>query len=391
MWLGLENRPMTDVLRPADLQILRSAASSSADGATVALVFATSDFAGLLLNWAVTARRAGVRWFVLVAMDDALHRQLAYTWSDAPVLLLPRVASSAVKIDKINVIGERQRFGASVLAAGLSVVHSDADALWRADPTPLLSDGDVVASRIWGKPKSVVSAWGAGMCTGFYFVRSSSAAVELAREIQSRVAAKAAAHASWQTSDQFYLNVVLHERGVVWRGGKRMAGLDDFNGRMHSLSRHVGVAGGANRSRRLRLTMLPHALVPRACPVVKASDAATRAGRNKLALWKSVLTTATVLHCFPPGGDPAPGEKRNIMMGHPRHTAAEERFARSQSLWLLRDDWASVARGPSFERWIAALDNRSAGAQLPPPTPLPREDVWEMLAKRAAGRRVTRT
>ena len=258
-------------------------------------------------------------------MDDALHRQLAYTWSDAPVLLLPRVASSAVKIDKINVIGERQRFGASVLAAGLSVVHSDADALWRADPTPLLSDGDVVASRIWGKPKSVVSAWGAGMCTGFYFVRSSSAAVELAREIQSRVAAKAAAHSSWQTSDQFYLNVVLHERGVVWRGGKRMAGLDDFNGRMHSLSRHVGVAGGANRSRRLRLTMLPHALVPRACLIVKASDAATRAGRNKLALWKSVLTTATVLHCFPPGGDPAPGEKRNIMMGHPRHTAAEER------------------------------------------------------------------
>ena len=198
----------------------------------------------------------------------------------------------------------------------------------------------------------------------------------------------AAAHASWQTSDQFYLNVVLHERGVVWRGGKRMAGLDDFNGRMHSLSRHVGVAGGANRSRRLRLTMLPHALVPRACPVVKASDAATRAGRNKLALWKSVLTTATVLHCFPPGGDPAPGEKRNIMMGHPRHTAAEERFARSQSLWLLRDDWASVARGPSFERWIAALDNRSAGAQLPPPTPLPREDVWEMLTKRAAVERV---
>ena len=45
------------------------------------------------------------------------------------------------------------------------------------------------------------------------------------------------------------------------------------------------------------------------------------------------------------------------MMGHPRHTAAEERFARSQTLWLLRDDWASVARGPSFERWIAALDN----------------------------------
>ena len=134
-----KNRAMIDALTPADLRILRSAASTSADGATVALVFATTDFAGLLLNWALTARRAGVRWFVLVAMDDALRRQLAYTWSDAPVLLLPRVASGAVTINKINVIGERQRFGASVLAAGLSVVHSDADALWRADPTPLIS------------------------------------------------------------------------------------------------------------------------------------------------------------------------------------------------------------------------------------------------------------
>ena len=99
MWIGVENRPMTTFRR---LELLRRR-----DGRPR---LRHIDFAGLLLNWAGAVR------------GRRLHRQLAYTWSDAPVLLLPRVASSAVKIDKINVIGERQRFGASVLAAGLSVV-----------------------------------------------------------------------------------------------------------------------------------------------------------------------------------------------------------------------------------------------------------------------------
>ena len=57
---------------------------------------------------------------------------------------------------------------------GLSVVHADADALFMRDPTPLLAEGDIVASRIWGKPLSVVRKWGAGVCTGFYFLRSSN-------------------------------------------------------------------------------------------------------------------------------------------------------------------------------------------------------------------------
>ena len=83
--------------------VLRRAASHS-DG-TVALVFATAEFAELLLNWACFALRAGVRWFVLVAMDAALFSTLSKGPMRQHALLLPRVRDGNTTIDKIN--GER--------------------------------------------------------------------------------------------------------------------------------------------------------------------------------------------------------------------------------------------------------------------------------------------
>ena len=72
------------------LRVLQRAASHSADGKTVALVFATNDFAELVLNWCLTAVRAGVRWFTVVAMDESLRSLLVSGGSDAPAVLLPR-------------------------------------------------------------------------------------------------------------------------------------------------------------------------------------------------------------------------------------------------------------------------------------------------------------
>ena len=92
--------------------------------------------------------------------------------------------------------------------------------------------------------------------------------------------------------------------------------------------------------------MLAHAIIPRACPVLSASELASigadpssalrhRAARGKPKLWASLLRSAYVLHCFPPGGDPAPGERRAVFMGHPKHTQAEVAFAKRQGLWRL--------------------------------------------------------
>ena len=366
-------------LPAATLRVLNTAAAHSADGRTVALVFATHDFAELVLNWCLTAVRAGVRWFTVVAMDAELQDLLERGGVGAPVVLLPR-AQQGVPITKLNIIGERQRFGVQVLAAGLSVVHADADALFVRDPTPLLAEGDIVASRIWGKPLSVVRKWGAGVCTGFYFLRSSNRTVAFARSVQQAVAAKARSHAdTWQQSDQYYVNTLLDAMGVTWSRGK-MAGMADYKERMHSFTSDVGVAGGSSGAP-LRLVMLPHVLAARACPVMKPADLA-RAGAKpggKQRLWQHLLGAAVVLHCFPPEKASAQAQaKRTIFMGHPEHIAGEEAFQRGQGLWLLRADWRQLPRTQParFDAWLASVENRSAAPVLAQSSASPAPVLW---------------
>lgn len=348
-------------------RVLRRAAKSSADGATVALVFATAEFVELLLNWACFALGAGVRWFVLVAMDASLFATLSASPARRHAVLLPRVAGGNVTIDKLSVIGERQRFGAAVLASGLNVVHSDADALWLRDPSPLLAGSDIVAERIWGKPLSVVKDWGAAVCTGFYYLRAGAGTLSVANAVAAQVAAKHARHPGWQTSDQLYLNLVLHRLGVRWacaaRGassaGCKMGAFDSMHTRFYDTNGTVGTVGavgtvGGTRVSAadgahgpLRILMLAHAHAARACPVLNVAERARLASGGRLggkpALWRLLLQRAFVLHCFPPGGEAKPGEKRTVFMGHPKHTAAELAFQRQQGLWRLRADWREAA------------------------------------------------
>ena len=107
-------------------------------------------------------------------------------------------------------------------------------------------------------------------------------------------------------------------------------------------ARSVGIASTPHG--RIRVVMLAHCIVPRACPVLSPAELRSlapagtyerqpRRPNGKAKLWRRLLDTAYVLHCFPPGGDPLPGEKRFIFMGHERHTHAELMFARRQGLW----------------------------------------------------------
>lgn len=193
------------------LQVVQRAAAKAWDKKTVILLFATGDFMDLAFNWAQAPREQtspphppehppqpplrlpllercppcprgmrhhlqasrllGLHNFVLVAMDKKLGDILG-RFKKPPGLLLPRVASGAVTISKLNVIGERQRFGLRVLERGFNVLFADLDAIFLKSPQPLLADGDIVGERIWGRPLSVVKKWGAAICTGFYFIRS---------------------------------------------------------------------------------------------------------------------------------------------------------------------------------------------------------------------------
>ena len=303
---------------------LRAIAASSPDANTVALVFGTIDFEPLLSNWACHALHLGIRWFILVAMDDALHASLSRRpILNSHVVLLPGNRT----ITKLNVIGERQRFGLTLLEAGLNIVHTDADALWLRDPTPLFRGGDVVAERIWGKPSSVVTAWGAGICTGFYYLRSTPAVRALARSVRDEIHRKRSRQPAWQASDQFFVNVVLHRLGVTWRGGAKMLGMTDINTRFHDPNATIGDVVNAPHGS-MTIVMLAHVIVPRACPVLSpaelrsladASPRRTESGRQlraktrthkqrhaparlrgKALFWRKLLDTSYVLHCFPP-------------------------------------------------------------------------------------------
>ena len=133
------------------------------------------------------------------------------------------------------------------------------------------------------------------------------------------------------------------------------SGIEDFNERMYANTPALGNV--STPAGMLRLAMLPHVAVPRACPVASAPEraaiaASAHAGRGrgsklggKARLWKHLLDSSTVLHCFPPGGDPTAGEKRSIFMGHPKHTAAELAFQQTQGLWMLRPGWRDLPRG----------------------------------------------
>jgi len=234
------------------------------------------------------------------------------------------------------------------LLRGFNIVHTDADAYWIRDPWPLLSAGDdVVAERIWGKPRSVVRAWGAAICTGFYYLRSSPRTITLARATRDDIDSKRARQPTWQSSDQYSLNVALHRRFRLRWDANLTIPLPPASSMDTKFVDRTTARGTANTPLgSLRVALLAHATVPRACPVLseeelqrlrRAQQHETLAGKPRL--WRSLLRTAVVLHCFPPGGDPTPGEKRVIFMGHPKHTQAEVRFAKRQGLWHLRDGW----------------------------------------------------
>ena len=325
---------------------LARAARHSPDKKTVALCFGTFDFIELLLNWACHVSQLGVRWFVIVAMDAKVYAALqSVPKVRAHTLLLPR--SKEHNITKLTVIGERQRFGLHVLERGFSIVHSDADAYWIRDPWPLISAGDdVVAERIWGKPPSVVKAWGAAICTGWYYMRSSPATIALARKTRDEIEKKRARQSSWQASDQYCINIALQrDYALKWDSDRKMDPISSMSTRFTDMSTFRGTANTPDG--RLRVALLAHGVIPRACPVLSPTelaklDAARSAGvkvHGKAHLWQSLLASASVIHCFPPGGDPTPGEKRFIFMGHPKHTNAEVNFARQQRLWRLQDDW----------------------------------------------------
>jgi len=353
-------------LPEAALKVFRRAASEAWDQRTVIMLFATADFKDLAINWAQASRLIGIRNFVLVAMDPELG-QILQKFTDPPGLLLPRVASGAVKIEKLNVIGERQRFGLRVLEAGFNVLFADLDAIFLKSPAPLLEDGDIIGERIWGRPISVVKKWGAGICTGFYFVRSQSRVIEIFRKTHFLIAEKRKRQPRWQASDQWAINHAVDAQVVEWETGEKMKPISDMHTKFYDNASHVG----HTKLIRTKFVVLPHVYVARSCPILKHGaskpPASDKAEMKKWKLWRHLLDTSYVLHCFPPDSMPCPklkhGEKgcdKSVIMGSAVHIHGEVVFDQRQGLWFMAEGWEAALKEPAtadFFEWLGSQHN----------------------------------
>jgi len=329
----------------------------------------------LAINWAQAATSVGVTNFVLVAMDPPLGRLLG-AFDAPPGLLLPRVASGAVTISKLNVIGERQRFGLRVLESGFNVLFADLDALFLRSPAPLLMDGDIIGERIWGRPISVVRRWGAAICTGFYFVRSNTRTIGLFRDTQARIVAKRTKQPRWQASDQWAINHAIDDAKVRWHTPSPMKGISDFGTKF---SDDVA-AWGMTTKWPSKFVVLPHVHVARSCPILKygarAPPLEDKVETKKWKLWQHLLSHAYALHCFPPDSMPCPGQKhgekgcdKSVIMGSAVHIHGEVAFDQRQGLWFMKAGWENALRAPSttdFFAWLRTQHNGAKPGEAPP-------------------------
>lgn len=96
------------------------------------------------------------------------------------------------------------------VTAGTTFVHTDLDAFWLSSPWARLSAApdDLVFSREFGLPKRLVPKWGFVLCCGFFRANATPGTHAFFRLWHT--------HVDKHGDDQFALNMLLDELGVVW-------------------------------------------------------------------------------------------------------------------------------------------------------------------------------
>ena len=124
-----------------------------AGGASVILLSASSGFVDFFFNWLESARRVGVRKYVVIAEDIKCYRALEAKDPGHALLSSVRLveaegdersagpeaedtAGFAYASKEYNeLVGRRPSYIASILRLGYSVLYSDTDTVWLEDPT----------------------------------------------------------------------------------------------------------------------------------------------------------------------------------------------------------------------------------------------------------------
>jgi hypothetical protein len=181
------------------------AAQAAASAGMVVLCFCNAAYLPVLRRWLELARQAEVRGLLVVSFDAATRRFCQEQG----------IATVSAEIDFPADLGELWRYRLALtrrlLHAGLSVLLSDLDAYWLADPLPRLQGGHahIVASQGTVHPRDVFEQTGLVLCCGFIYFRCSAPTLDALNQLCEAAVS--------DPDDQRVLNRWLLQQGLRWQ------------------------------------------------------------------------------------------------------------------------------------------------------------------------------
>lgn len=262
-----------DLVRQQQLSrcpMLQAAHAVAWDG-TVVLSFCNAAYLPVLRRWLELARQADIRGLLVVSFDAATSEFC----QEQGVATVP--AEMNFPADLGELWRYRLELTRRLLHAGLSVLLSDLDAYWLADPMPRLRRGQahIVASQGTVHPRDVFEQTGLVLCCGFIYFRSSAPTLDALNQLSEA--------ARSDPDDQRVLNRWLLQQGLRWRippglgrSSHAVAGRDlaftAYDGDLE------GETGGGLRVRLLAHRDFQRVLDPRVRPIVSHLHRPKRSG-----------------------------------------------------------------------------------------------------------------
>ena len=231
-----------------DTNTLIRLANHRADHDKVVVVFSDSRYKAVLLNWLIGMHRLGIQNYLVISLDEGIHGYLEE--HGFPTFLSPLEGD----LSKLWIM--RMRIFQALCSAGLSFLHSDADAIWLKNPFPAFFDNsthEIIASQgtIW--PADVAADQGFVFCCGFFFVKSCQQTRELLDEL--------AADVTVSGDDQVSLNRILKQKSIDWDTQLTRPYFMHYEDQTFTC--YETVVTGETQDKLLSIALLPHHLFQR--------------------------------------------------------------------------------------------------------------------------------
>jgi len=211
------------------------------------VVFSDSKYMGVLLNWLIAIHRLGIRNYLVVSLDEAMHAFLVERGFPS---ILRQMEGPLHNLWRLRLVVLRE-----ICSYGVDVIHSDIDAVWLRDPvTEYFSrDADhlvVSQGTVW--PDDVLKRQGFVLCCGLFYLRSSGETMTLLDHMLRDIVST--------NDDQISLNRLI-SASVTW--DRQLKNTYQFTFRGHVVTCSEEPIRGRCRKTGLSVTLLPHHLFQR--------------------------------------------------------------------------------------------------------------------------------